>query len=143
MEIYIITLVVLLIFSFLELRTNLTAVQHKAMSFFVFGLFVFQVGLRWQTGTDWDIYLLHFEETNTISDVRLTLTGFEQGYSYFVLIVNQLSKNYSVFLVIHALLFYFLIFSAFKRLSPYFFVTLMVFMPRLWGLLALTDNLLR
>jgi len=32
------------------------------MSLFVFSIFVFQTGLRWQTGTDWEIYLVHFEE---------------------------------------------------------------------------------
>jgi hypothetical protein len=90
MGIYIFTFVVLLIFSFLELRTNLTKVQHKSMLIFVYALFVFQVGLRWQTGSDWDVYLLHFEEINSLSDIYYSITGFEQGYSFFVLTVKQI-----------------------------------------------------
>ena len=89
MSIYIVTLAILLIFSFLELRTDLTTVQHKGMLVFVYVLFVFQVGLRWQTGTDWEPYLQHFEETNTLFDVYNTITGFEQGYSFFILIKSN------------------------------------------------------
>ena len=142
MEIYIITLVVLLIFSFLELRTKLTSVQHKSMSFFVFCLFVFQVGLRWQTGTDWEPYLLHFEGMTDISDVYYSLEGFEQGYGFLVLMVKSLWHNYTLFLVIHALLYYVLIFSAFKRLTPFLFVSLLVFYATNMGLMGANRQLL-
>lgn len=142
MGMYIFTLAVLLVFSFIELRTHPNAIQHKGMALFVFCLFVFQTGLRWQTGTDWEIYLLHFEDTNTIADVKLTLTGFEQGYSYLVLLVKSLSKNYSVFLVVHAVLYYLLIFKAFKKLTPYLFISLMVFYASTMGYMGASRQLL-
>jgi hypothetical protein len=97
------------------------------MLVFVYCLFVFQVGLRWQTGTDWEPYLVHFEETNSVWDVYYSLTGFEQGYAFMVLIVKNLWNNYSVFLVIHAILYYILVFTAFKKFTPYIFISLMVF----------------
>lgn len=136
MEIYIFTLVVLLFFSFVELRFDLTDVQLKGMTFFVYFLFVFQVGFRWQTGTDWEPYLSHFNEMVHFSDINNTITGFERGYSLFVLIIKFLSGNYTVFLVVHALLFYRLVFHSFKRLSPYLFVALLVFYSNsigVWG----------
>jgi hypothetical protein len=142
MSIYIFTLVVLLIFSFLELRTNLLDIQHKAMAIFVFCLFVFQVGLRWQTGTDWEPYLQHFEEVNSIFDVYNSLTGFEKGYSFFVLITKLFWNNYSVFLFAHALIYYFLIFSAFKKLTPYFFVSLLVFYASTMGIMGSNRQLI-
>ncbi|WP_415375212.1 EpsG family protein [Patiriisocius sp. Uisw_017] len=142
MSIYIFTLVVLLIFSFLELRTSLTSIQHNGMLFAVYALFVFQVGFRWQTGTDWETYLVHFEEIRTISDVYLTITGFEQGYSFFVLIVKNLMGSYTAFLVVHALLYYVLVFSAFKRLSPYIFISLLVFYATSMGVMGSNRQLI-
>ena len=142
MSIYIFTLVVLLIFSFLELRTNLTSIQHKSMLVFVYTLFVFQVGLRWQTGTDWDTYLLHFEEINSFSDVYYTITGFEQGYSFFVLIVKSIWNNYTAFLIIHALIYYVLVFTAFKKLSPYIFISLLVFYATNMGVMGSNRQLI-
>lgn len=136
MEIYIITLVILLVFSFLELRTNLSPIQYKSMSFIVFALFVFQVGTRWQTGTDWAAYWIHFEETNTISDVYHSLTGFEHGYGYFVLFVKYLWNDYTVYLTFHALIYYFFIFKAFQRLTPYLFISLMVFYASTMGVMG-------
>jgi hypothetical protein len=112
------------------------------MSFIVYALFVFQVGTRWQTGTDWAAYWIHYQDTNSVSDVYYSLTGFEQGYSYFVLIVKQLWNNYTVYLSIHALIYYFLIFTAFKRLTPYLFITLMVFYATTMGVMGANRQLL-
>lgn len=142
MTIYVFTLVVLLIFSFLELRTNLTSIQHKSMLAFVYVICVLQVGLRWETGTDWEPYLLHFEATSSLRDVYYSLTGFEQGYGFLVLIIKTLWSNYSVFLVIHALLYYLLIFSAFKKFTPYIFVSIMVFYATTMGFLGSNRQLL-
>lgn len=142
MGIYVFTLIVLLVFSFVELRTEVTLVQHKGMSFFVYCLFIFQVGLRWQTGTDWEPYLFHFEETNNISDVYYSLTGFEQGYGFFVLIIKSIWNSYTAFLVVHALIYYMLVFSAFKKLSPYLFVSLLVFYATSLGVLGSNRQLI-
>jgi hypothetical protein len=112
------------------------------MLVFVYCLLVLQVGLRWQTGTDWEPYLVHFEETDNAWDVYYSLTGFEQGYGFLVLIVKNLWNNYSVFLVIHALLYYVLIFSAFKKLTPYIFVSIMVFYGTTMGFMGSNRQLL-
>jgi len=136
MEIYVITLLVLFLFSVIELRVDLTEVQLKIMAILVYFLFVFQVGFRWQTGTDWEPYLSHFNEIVHFSDINNTITGFEKGYSLFVLLIKLLSTNYTVFLVLHALLFYNLIFQSFSRLSPYLFIALLVFYANsigVWG----------
>jgi hypothetical protein len=142
MSIYLFTLAVLLIFSFIELRTDLTTVQHKSMLVFIYMLFVFQVGFRWQTGTDWEPYLLHFEEINKLSDVYYTITGFEKGYSLFVLIIKYVWESYTAFLVVHALLYYVLVFSAFKKLSPYIFISLLVFYATSMGVMGSNRQLI-
>lgn len=142
MEIYIITLVVLVVFAIIEIRIDLTEFQHKNMAVFVYCLFVFQVGFRWQTGTDWVPYLEHFGEMVRFSDINLTLTGFEKGYSLFVLFVKFFSNNYTVFLVVHALLFYYFIFSVFKKFSPYLFVSLLVFYATTLGFMGSNRQLI-
>jgi len=142
MSIYIFTLVVLLIFSFLELRTSLTSVQHHSMLVFVYALLVFQVGFRWETGTDWETYLIHFDEIRSIKDVYFSITGFEQGYSFLVLIVKYIWNSYTAFLVIHALLFYYFIFSAFKKFSPYVFISLLILYATSIGFMGSNRQLL-
>ena len=142
MSIYIFTLIVLLIFSFLELRTNLNAIQHKSMLIFVYALFVFQAGLRWQTGTDWDTYLLHFEEINKLSDIYYSITGFELGYSFFVFMIKSIWNSYTAFLLTHALIYYALVFSAFKKLSPYLFISILVFYATNMGVLGANRQLI-
>ena len=142
MLIYIITFIVLLIFSFIELRVNVSAIQHRGMAFFVYSLLVFQVGLRWQTGTDWESYLLHFEEITNISDVFLTVTGFEQGYSFFVLIIKSIWNSYTAFLLAHAIIYYALVFSAFKKFSPYLFISILVFYATNMGVLGANRQLI-
>lgn len=142
MSIYIFTLTVLLIFSFLELRINVSVLLHKKMSIFVYFLLVLQVGLRWQTGTDWDPYLLHFKQISSISDVFFAVIAFEPGYTFFVLVVKSVWNSYTVFLVVHALVYYALIFSAFKKLSPYLFISLLVFYATSMGVLGSNRQLI-
>lgn len=142
MGIYIFTLVVLLIFSFLELRTNLSSVQHKSMLVFTYALFVFQVGFRWQTGTDWEPYFLNFENTNSIADIYYSLDNFERGYSFLVLLVKYLWNSYTAFLVVHALIYYFLVFSAFKKFSPFIFISLLVFYATTMGVMGSNRQLI-
>lgn len=136
MGIYIFTLIILLTFSFLELRTSLTSIQHKSMLFFVFVLLVFQVGLRWHTGTDWQPYQDHYNEIRQFSDIFNSLTGFEKGYSFLVYVLKSLWNNYSFFLVVNAVFYYLLVFSAFKRLSPYVFVSILVFYTTSMGVMG-------
>jgi len=142
MGVYAFTLLVLLVFSFLELRTNLSSVQHKTMLVFTFVLFVFQVGLRWQTGTDWEPYLMNFENTNSITDVYYSIDNFEKGYGFLVLLIKKLWNSYTAFLVIHALVYYVLVFSAFKKFSPYIFVSLLVFYATTMGVLGSNRQLI-
>lgn len=143
MSIYMFTLAVLLIFSFLELRTNLLPIQHKSMSFFVYCLFVFQVGLRWRTGTDWDNYLNNFLETTSFEIVlENTLIGYEIGYGVFVYLFRSFTDNYSFFLVAHAVIYYFLFFKANKFLSPYPFLSLLIFYAVTMGILGSNRQLI-
>lgn len=137
MEVYIITLFLIFVFGFLELRLKLTVTERNWMIFFLYAVIVIQIGLRWETGTDWVPYLDNFEATDDYSIVLInSLLGFEIGYGTFVFLIKKLFDNYSFFLFVHATIFYWGIFRTAKKYSPYFFITLLFFYATNLGLVG-------
>ncbi|QHE94451.1 hypothetical protein PI93_023550 [Pandoraea fibrosis] len=108
-----------------------------------FLILVAQIGLRWEMGTDWTPYRNHFEQEHSWESVLLNVTiGFELGYGLFVWLINTISKDYTVFLLIHALIFYALIFKASNQLSKYPILTLLLFYAATIGLTGSNRQLL-
>lgn len=83
------------------------------LSFF---LLVFQDGFRWEVGTDWEPYYKYFEQCNT---VQSDSDEFEIGYVLMNKIINTFTDNYTVYLIIHAFLLYFSVFSFIRKNSFY------------------------
>lgn len=81
-----------------------------------FFLLVFQDGFRWDVGTDWGPYYMYFEQCNT---VQSDSDEFEIGYVLLNKIINTFTDNYTVFLVVHALLLYFSVFYFIRKISLY------------------------
>lgn len=143
MEIYIITILLISLFAFFELRCKLTVVEHTIMASILYLVIVLQVGLRWETGTDWSSYYDHFLNTTDIEMVFLnSLIGFELGYGLFSFFIRGLTDNYTIFLLLHAMLYYFLIFKANNRLSPFPFLSLLLFYVTNIGVLGSNRQLL-
>jgi len=61
------------------------------------------IGLRWETGTDWFPYYKIFYTSDSSSDYESTVFGIDYGYILFNKIVYFFSKNYTVFLMIDAI----------------------------------------
>lgn len=142
MSIYNITMAILLMFSYVEI-SGIGSKAKRAMLFIAFFIFVTQVGLRWETATDWNSYRNHFEQEHTWESLLLNAAiGFEIGYGIFVWFVHAISENYTVFLFIHALVFYLLIFKAVNRLSHYKIITLMLFYAIMIGFTGSNRQLL-
>jgi len=136
MYIYIITLFILFFFSFLDVRYKLTSEQRKWLVFISYTVIVLQVGLRWETGTDWNSYLDHFRSTSKFIEISPFRNGMELGYNIFVWAIRILTAKYSIFLILHSVIFYLLIFKSFQRYTPYIFLTLLLFYSitlGLWG----------
>jgi hypothetical protein len=129
MEIYLITLLFLIIFSFSEIFFNKKSdIYLKYGGFFVFLILILQTGLRWETGTDWLPYKSHFDETESINSIGISLLlGFEPGYTLFILFSKLISSNYSFFLIIHSILYFGLIFVFLKSTKSSFFLVLFLF----------------
>lgn len=114
-------------FSYVEI-SGIGSTAKRAMLLIACFIFVTQVGLRWETATDWTSYRNHFDNEHTWESVLLNAAiGFELGYGLFVWFSHAISENYTVFLLIHASVFYILIVKAVNRLSHYRILTLMLF----------------
>jgi hypothetical protein len=143
LEIYIATLVILFLFSFLEVRCALTDNQKRLFYIFTYLILVIQVGFRWKTGTDWPIYTYNFEVTNSYQDVIINIVrGIEPGYGFSVLFIKEIYDSYTFFLVVHAIIYYYLIFSAFKKIAPFFFISLLIFYATTLGVLGSNRQLI-
>jgi hypothetical protein len=143
LEVYIITLLFIFVFGLLELRLKLTVTQRNWLVFFLYVMIVIQIGLRWKTGTDWEPYLDNFQNTDKYSTVLINaLIGYEIGYGTFVFLIKKIFDSYSVFLLLHALIFYWGIFRMAKKYSPYFYISLMFFYATNLGMVGSNRQLL-
>jgi hypothetical protein len=58
------------------------------------------VGLRWQTGTDWDAYLNIFYTNATSFDYDSVVFGIDKGYILFNRLIYHFTSDFSLFLVV-------------------------------------------
>ena len=128
MEIYLISIVLIFVFGLIQLCYKNLKVFNKLLSLILYVFLVVTIGLRWETGVDWNNYLNNFENTNNFETALINIIGgYEIGYGVLVLIFKKISNNYSFFLLIHALFFYWGIFRMGKKYSPYFFISILFY----------------
>jgi hypothetical protein len=142
MTIYFITILLLYIFSITEIYYNITLRTKKWMLFFTYIILVLQMGLRWETGTDWIPYYEHFRLITNFHSTSPLLTGFEYGYSIFVWLVKFISSKYSFFLLAHSLIYYLLIFKSFRKYSPNLYISLLMFYTLSMGVMGSNRQLI-
>ncbi|TDX00067.1 EpsG family protein [Dinghuibacter silviterrae] len=71
---------------------------------FVVAWLIFHDGFRWGVGTDWEVYHNYFSEC-----LDRTEEGFEPGYVLLSKAIRSITDNYSVFLIVHAIIVYSLV----------------------------------
>lgn len=109
------------IFSFASISEiiNLGSRNIRAFLSILSLLFVIgEIGLRWETGTDWLAYLVQFHEA-TSPFKNVPGYSFEPGYNFIVYCAHLLSINYSLFLFIHATFIFCVFFWSARRLTTY------------------------
>ncbi|OIV43205.1 hypothetical protein BKM63_03055 [Flavobacterium johnsoniae] len=115
----------------------MTDYNKKILYSIIFIFLIFQVGFRWETGTDWVPYYTHFLAAGAYEKIFLdVLLGFEIGYGYFVYVIRSFTDSYTFFLIIHALIYYFLVFKANKLLSPYPVISMFIYYTSTMGILG-------
>ena len=100
------------------------------------------VGLRWETGTDWEPYLAQFENS---TDLRYLFTynlGMERGFVLINYLVRILTPYYSVFLFLLAVVMYFFFMKSFSRLTQYPQLANLLFFSSTLGLMGSNRQLL-
>ena len=95
-------------------------------AFICFAFLVFQDGFRWETGTDWEPYYNFFQEL-TINDNAIEDTEFDIGFVMFTYAIRLFTDNYSVFLIIFAILFYSAFFYLIFNVTDCPFTALLIF----------------
>lgn len=146
MEIYYGTIFLLALFAFIEINLKQQYPKsEKIIKFLVlisFLILVLQMGLRWETGTDWEPYLDHFEGFKYTRQWFGNIDQFESGYELFAHTVYYLVEDYSFFLVLNAIIFYWLIIKANNYFSDYKLLSLLLFYSFSIGILGSNRQLM-
>ncbi len=125
---YILAILLFSSLAFLNVFNKEIVDKYKVIFAFVCFIFlIFHDGLRWETGTDWLPYTQAYEDmANGIEYVNYT-NQFESGYLMLFALSYFISDEYTVYLIIHAVIFYTLFFICIFKLSKYPFVSILVF----------------
>lgn len=143
MALYLITILLVYTFGLFEFYFKNSFVHIDIFKKILYVFLVVTIGLRWETGVDWNNYLNNFENTNNIETVLLNVIGgYEIGYGILVLVFKVISNNYSCFLLLNACFFYYGIFLMAKKFSPFFFVTILFYYSTNLGMVGANRQLI-
>lgn len=140
MFIYIFTILSLFIFSIVEVFGKNDKIK-KNLLLLSYILLVFVTGLRWETGTDWEPYKETFELVNSFQDAAF-FTLIEKGYLFLIGFVKLFTDNYTIFLIIHAVIYYFLLLKSIPQLVPYPQLAILLFFCSTMGMMGSNRQLL-
>ena len=122
---YIFAVLFFSVLAFVEVFNKDITEKYKVVLASVCFLFlVLHDGLRWETGSDWDSYL---EQFNLIRTLDFEEIPFEPGYTLLFGGVKLLADDYTVYLMLHALIFYSAFFYCIFKISDYPFLSLLIF----------------
>lgn len=119
MEVYWGFLFILFAFSTIELYSHNSKLKNTLL-WVVYVFVVIIIGLRWETGTDWNPYINNFKTVASTLDETIEQNfGMEQGYLTLVYLVRLFTDNYVYFLLLHALIFYYCILFGLKKVTTF------------------------
>ena len=122
---YTFAILFLALFAVLEVAYPESIKKYKTVfAFMCFSFLIFHDGFRWETGCDWNPYSYYFE--HLISEYSIDEPVFEVGYYLFMLPIRLVTDNYTVYLIIHALIFYSALFFFIFRFSTNPFVSILL-----------------
>ena len=127
----------------MDIRRDLTYKFKFIWIAVIFLVLILQMGLRWQCGTDWQPYYDSFQAVTSVSDVFSdNITRTEIGYGFLSLAVRLTIDNYSLFLIIHAAVYYWLIYLSAKQICPSLSFFIVIFYSFSIGVLGSNRQLL-
>lgn len=143
MEIYFIFIFILFVCSLFEVfDLILVQRQRNRLLLFVYCLAVVLIGTRWETGTDWNNYLRMYEESYSLRNSFAFSTFVEFGYLILNWACYYIYPNYSFFLFVHALIYYYLIIYGLRKITKYPITTFLFIFCSTIGVLGSNRQLL-
>lgn len=128
-------------FSYLEIFwVKSDKLSHSVLITLVVLVLIIHDGFRWETGTDWEAYLQQFNSVGNPNIV--SLLKVEKGYFFLVYLVKLLSDNYTFFLVVHALILYFIFSNVMIEMSPYPVFSFLFYYTIFIGVLGMNRQLI-
>ena len=110
--------------SIIEL-TKLSLFKKRALYFVALALFVFVASFRFRVGADWDSYKSIYEY---IDAKDISSYPIEPLFAYSVYFLKSIVDNYSFFIFVIATFTLCIKFRQFYKYSPFFFVSVMVYL---------------
>jgi len=102
---------------------------------------ILQIGLRWDMATDWEPYKLFFT-LQSYEEFFSSELKFEIGYVYLNRISLLISEDYSLFLIIHAAIFFILLTLGLKKYTIYPTLALFIYISIFYGMTGSNRQLL-
>jgi len=121
-------------------QVKINNISDKTILFLGCLVLILHDGLRWETGTDWQAYLYQFKSVRH-PEVESWLK-VEPGYFYLVKVFNLFSENYTLFLIIHAIIIYSILFYVMNEMSPYPVLSIFFYYVTFIGVLGMNRQLL-
>ena len=126
--IYIILLIYLWIVAILESAYKLSR-WKKVLCYVSSIILCLFIGLRWETGTDWEPYKELFDTIELSWKVLLDIYHFDFGYVLFNAVVRLFSDSYTVFLIINSGITIYFLTKLVLKISPRPNLSLFFFYP--------------
>lgn len=139
MTIYIITFLILMIFSLSEICFHIKKEVRYIELIISFAILLLLLGLREETGTDWLVYKENYE--NILSG-GIPNQGFEFGYNLIVKLFSQLGASYSEFLFFYTFIYMLLFYNFLRNYKNCSTIVLLLYSAYLLGQMGAARQIL-
>lgn len=142
MLIYILTICLLFVFSIIEFYFRIDKNVKNTFIAISFLIIVIQYAFRWETGTDWTSYLEHFNAVGNLNSLKNLDNLFEPGYNIMVYVFKLFSESYTIFLLLHSIIYFLIMFSCLKAYGNNSLLTITLFYTFTIGIMGSNRQLL-
>lgn len=124
--IYVQIYLIIFCFVILESSRQYSNLSHL-MAWVIMCILTLFIGLRWETGTDWEPYKALFDTLELDWSFLINVYHFDVGYVLFNALVRFFTDSYVILLLINAFITIYLLYRLIIKISPYPNLSLFLF----------------